>query len=237
MKRILATVLMLWASAAGAVQICWVNPSRLTDGAVLTDLTEVMFYWSAQPKPSTCTALAQCSSWPTGNFLRQTDQEGAQVCADVPLPPGTNYVAATARRGTGEVSAFSNSVTRVVEAVPNAPVVMLDPACPTCTTSSARTMLGYTAQPITLRWEPSQSRIEIEVRKYPVVAGSTGTRVATGSVAAGQGSWVWTPTRPGLYYASARSCNATGCTAWTTPAQQPWIIYVELPPASGGGIE
>lgn len=236
MRAACALLLLALSSGALSKEVCWRNPSQNVDGSALTDLTEVMLYWAATPLPAGCRALAQCSAWPTGNFLKATTEEGVVVCVDAPLPPVQNHIVATARAGTGAVSVFSNLVVRAGDPAPPVgplpPLLEMTPSCASCTRSGAELFIGSTMTPVTFSFAAAALPVEIRIRKF-----STGSNVARATLPAGSSSWIWTPARPGLYYAVSRSCPASGCPEWAGREAQGALFLIELPPASGGTIE
>jgi len=227
MTRLTVLILLVLSSAAHAVEVCWTNPTTLDNGQPITNLREVMLFWSKVAKPVACAKLADCPTWPIGNKLTLTSVPGAKVCTDMSPAPGTYYVAATARLGNEEVSDFSNVPQKVVpEPRPNPPVLALDPTCPTgvdCVKvlGNSVVVLGPGA-PVVLRWKPVEAAsIETEVRVY-----RTDARVAARVLGPGA-RWKWTPSSPGLYYATARICSAGTCSGWVSRENNAWLYHAD----------
>lgn len=140
--------------------------------------------------------------------------------------------------GTGEYdveSVYSNELTKIVEALPDPPSIVVGVVCNGCEERQTNLWIGLTGEAITLTWDPAGAEtVEVEVLEYPAKAGAI--PVAQGTFTTST-TWDWVPSGSELFYSRVRGCTAGVCGEWANSYEQGWLYYVRLAPAGEGGID
>ena len=228
MKRWFILPVLLASSYAHSIEICWTNPSLNVDESALVDLSYVTLHWG--------TVNGSYDDWnPTDTLQTPTNFPGDRVCAQLELPIGVYYLAATATNADGDQSQWSNQVRREVASnIPNPPVLVAA-TCDGCTPTTTTLIVGLTGAAIRISWEPTEAeRTQIEMYEYPALDGAIA--LASGDFSA-RDSWEWQANRAGLFYSRMRFCNMAECSEWQQSYDQGFLYYLKLAAPGGGGID
>jgi hypothetical protein len=141
------------------------------------------------------------------------------------------------RSGTGTFdvqSAYSNELTKTVEALPDPPSIVVGVICDNCEQQTTNLWIGLTGEAVTLTWDPAGAEtVEVEVLEYPAKQGAI--PVASGTFTTST-TWDWVPSGSDLFYSRVRACSGGACGPWANSYEQGWLYYIRLAPATGGGI-